>query len=235
MHLHIHRYIHRIFKWFHGKLWADTLIILLAIFSVGLLVFELSSPLMPHHIRFIHAIDIVITVVFMLDFFAGFYLAEKKLIYFKYNWPDILAAIPISDGIFRSMRVLRLMRLLRVLRVIARIRRIGEIADALAHGASQYIYLAAVTAWVILSGAIAFFTMEFGMNSRVHTFFDAVWWAVTTATTVGYGDIYPVTTTGRIIGMVLMFFGIGLVGTISGYAGSYFLEKRQKKQERKAL
>lgn len=225
-----HYYIHRTFNWFHAKLWVDCVIIFLAVASVGLLVFELSAKLLPHQVQWIHAIDVAITLTFMLDFLAGFYLAEKKITYFKHNWPDIVAAIPISDGLFRSLRVIRLIRLLRVIRVIARIRRMGEIADSLAHEGSHYVYLAAVTTWVILSGATAFFTMEFGLNPRVTSFFDAVWWAVVTSTTVGYGDIYPVTVTGRIIGMVLMFFGIGLVGTISGFVGSYFLEKRQKKR-----
>ena len=211
------------------NLWVDFGIILLTLVSVGLLVFELSADLLAEHVALIHTIDLIVALIFLSDFIIGMYLADSRKKYFKQNWPDLLASIPITEGMFRSLRALRILRLVRIIRVIARVRRIGVLADRMADKSSQYVYASAITAVVVLSGAVAFFSMEFGINPQVNNFFDAVWWAVVTATTVGYGDIYPITWEGRIIGMLLMIFGIGLVGTIAGFVGSHFLERKRGK------
>ncbi len=219
--------IKTVLNWIGTSLWIDITIVLLSIFSVGLLVFELSAHLVPEQIHLIHIIDLCISLIFLIDFLSGLYVADSKKSYLKQNWSDVLASIPISDGFFRSLRLLRIIRLIRVVRVVARIKRIAQIAEVVLDEGSKYIYLSAVTTWVILSGAVAFFSMEYHINSNVNNFFDALWWAIVTVTTVGYGDIYPVTWEGRIVGILLMFFGIGLVGTIAGFTGSYFMDRRQ--------
>lgn len=210
------------------NLGVDLVIILLALLSVGLLVFELSAKLLPEQIVLIQRIDLGIALIFLLDFAIGLHLAVSKKEYFLRNWPDLLASIPVSEGVFRSLRMLRMLRVVRVIRVISRIRRIGVAAEKVVDESSKYVYAASITGVVLLSGAVAFFSMEHGVNPQVHSFFDAVWWAVVTGTTVGYGDIYPITWEGRLVGMILMFFGIGLVGTVAGFAGSYFMERRYK-------
>ncbi|PKL37105.1 hypothetical protein CVV38_04460 [Candidatus Peregrinibacteria bacterium HGW-Peregrinibacteria-1] len=215
-----------ILKYLRENLWVNLAIIGLALLSVGLLVYELSADLLIEQVAFIHTLDLIIAMIFLLDFGAGLYLSESRKIYFKQNWPDLLASIPITGGIYRSFRVLRLLRLIRVVRIIARIRRVAVVADKIADNSSKYIYIASITATVILAGAVSFFSVEFGPNPNVANFFDAVWWAVVTATTVGYGDIFPITWEGRLIGMVLMFFGIGLVGTTAGLVGNHFLNRR---------
>jgi len=205
---------------------VDLAIILLSLVSVALLIFELSVKLMPDQILLIQRIDLVIAFVFLADFSIGMWLAKSRKQYFAQNWPDLLASIPVSEGVFRTLRMLRVLRLVRVIRVIARIRRIGVAAEKIADESSKYIYAVAITVVVLLSGAVAFFSMEHGINPQVHNFFDAVWWAVVTGTTVGYGDIYPITWEGRLVGMLLMFFGIGLVGTVAGFMGGYFMNRR---------
>jgi voltage-gated potassium channel len=209
-----------------STLWIDIATVILALISVGLLVFELSADLLAEQIILIQRIDLGISLVFLTDFIYGLYRAPSRKAYLKHHWPDLIASIPISSEIFRSARALRLIRLVRVIRVIARIRHIGIVADKVLDERGNYIYAAVVTAVIILSGAVAFFSMEFGINPNVNHFFDAIWWAVTTTTTVGYGDIIPFTTAGRLIGMILMFLGMGIVGGIAGVVGSRLMSKR---------
>jgi voltage-gated potassium channel len=81
---------------------------------------------------------------------------------------------------------------------------------------------------VIIAGALGFHYFEFGKNANVKTFFDSVWWAIVTTTTIGYGDIYPVTTGGRIVAIILIFTGISALGAFIAAVDAYFINKNRK-------
>lgn len=95
--------------------------------------------------------------------------------------------------------------------------------------------ISTVTLLTVFCGSFFFFVFESETNQFVDTFFDAVWWSVVTLTSLGYGDIYPVTTEGRVVGMFLMFFGIILIGVIAGSVTRHYFEVRSQKRERKKL
>jgi voltage-gated potassium channel len=76
--------------------------------------------------------------------------------------------------------------------------------------------LGSVILLTIFTGALGFFYAEQGVNPNLHSFRDSVWWAMVTVTTIGYGDIYPVTTAGRLIAVALMIIGIGTVSLFTG-------------------
>lgn len=84
----------------------------------------------------------------------------------------------------------------------------------------------------VLVGAFFFFIFEVDSNQFVDNFFDSVWWAVVTLTSLGYGDIYPVTTEGRIVGIFLMFFGVILIGVIAGSVSRHYFEERDAKRKK---
>jgi voltage-gated potassium channel len=87
---------------------------------------------------------------------------------------------------------------------------------------------------MLISSSIAILEVEKSPESNIKTAEDALWWAYTTITTVGYGDRYPVTTAGRLVGAVLMTVGVGLFATLAGFIGSHFLQPRDDEDDQAA-
>lgn len=208
----------------------EVLLVLLSLLSAALLVYEVSADLLQDQVAFIHTLDFVIALVFLLDFVIGFIRAESKWEYFKHNWFYLLAAIPITDEMYRSLRLLRVLRIVRAVRVAIRILRISRAAEHLVAGSSKYIYASTIATTVLLTAAVLLYSFEYGVNPNIKSFFDVIWLTVVTASTVGYGDIYPVTMEGRIVAMLLMVFGVASLGVIAGFVGSAISERKAQQK-----
>jgi len=85
-----------------------------------------------------------------------------------------------------------------------------------------------ITVLVVIFSAIAVLSVETAPESNIKTAEDAIWWTIVTITSVGYGDRYPVTSEGRLIGVLVMIVGVGLFGTYTGYIASLFTAARKK-------
>jgi len=133
----------------------------------------------------------------------------------------------------QSVRAIRLVRLLRLLRVVqaAAVAALGlrEAAEALRHRRFHFVVI--TTTVVVSLGAIGIFAVENGQNANIHSIGDALWWAVVTTTTVGYGDVSPVTTEGRLIAVGLMIIGIGFIGVFTASITSFFLQPEQEREQ----
>jgi voltage-gated potassium channel len=175
----------------------------------------------------IHIVDTFACAVFFVDFCIRFYRAESKLAFMKWGWIDLIACIP-------NLEVLRWGRLVRVLRVIRLLRGIRSVHKALAiifqnkmkSGAASVAF----TGFLLVAfSSVSILICERHGDANIKTAEDAVWWSGSTFTTVGYGDKYPVTTEGRVLGMILMVAGVGMFGGISGLAASFFLGGQDRK------
>jgi voltage-gated potassium channel len=161
-------------------------------------------------------IDILVWVVFVAEFIARLVLAERRVQYAGRHVPDVLmVALPV-------LRPLRLLRFLVLLRMINRR------ATASLHG-RIVAYVVASAGLVLLISALAVLEAErHNPQANITTFGDALWWAVTTMSTVGYGDRYPTTGDGRIIGAGLMVAGIALLGVITATFASWLIGQVRK-------
>ena len=98
---------------------------------------------------------------------------------------------------------------------------------------NKLFYLLFTAAGIIVIGSFVIFSVESQHpDSQINSMLDAVWWTVATSTTVGYGDIIPVTETGKIIAIFYMFFGIGILGLFISVLGTSFYKKRFEKEEK---
>ena len=92
--------------------------------------------------------------------------------------------------------------------------------------------VAVITVLIVIFSSISILTVEIAPESNIKTAEDAIWWTIVTVTTVGYGDKFPVTTEGRLIGVLVMIAGVGLFGTYTGYIASLFVSEQKKEDEK---
>ena len=169
------------------------------------------------------AMEVIITPVFVFDFVYRLLTAPSRRGYFiaARGWADLLACIP----------MLRVFRLFRVVRVIRLLRAYGPqriVADLSANRASAtfLVTIFLVILVVEIAGAAIYYVETGAPGSNIHSASDAIWWGLVTITTVGYGDRYPVTLWGRVIGVFLLFAGIGLFSVLTGFIANIFLAPR---------
>ncbi len=209
-----------------SEIFLDFGLVILAILSTGLLVFEINHDVTASTSTLISRLDLGIALIFLADFIYGFVKAKNKALFFRKRWYELLASIPITNTTTQVLRSLRLLRVLRIIRLMARMRRV---ADFYLDGPKFQLLSIILTVFtLVFMGAVAFHSYEFGVNQNIHNLFDSFWWAMVTVTTIGYGDIYPVTTAGRIVAMMLMIIGIGTIGTVVGSVATQFLKAEEE-------
>ena len=158
-------------------------------------------------------------VAFAADFAVRLVLTDDRVRYAWRHWYDVaLIVLPM-------LRPLRLLRLLAFARILNR-----SAANSLVGRVSTYVVGVAVVA--VGLGAVAMLDAEQDASgANIKTFGDALWWACTTVTTVGYGDRYPVTTEGRFIAVALMVVGIATVGAITASVATWMIAQVQRERD----
>jgi voltage-gated potassium channel len=163
---------------------------------------------------------VVITwVLFGLDYVVRMLLSRSRWKFITHNVGDLLVVVL---PMLRPLRLLRLLTLLSVLNRYAGDSLRGRVA----------IYVGGAVSLVIFVAALAVLDAERqSPDANITSFGDALWWATTTVTTVGYGDTFPLTTTGRFIAAGLMLAGIALLGVVTASIASWLLERVQQIEE----
>ena len=163
-------------------------------------------------------VNVALTVVFAAEFATRFLAARDRRAYLRGHWIDLVALVPTVRG----LRALRLLRLLRLVRAFAGVYRALNDLDRIArHRGLARLIVVWLAVMVVCS--VGFYLAENGASKWVTSPLDALWWGVVTLSTVGYGDVYPVTPEGKLFASALMILGIGLFGAITATMASYLV------------
>ena len=191
---------------------TEPLLTACAFLMVPLLVGPLAWDLTAREARIYLFLDVAIWAVFALDLATKTAISTNRVAYLRQHWVDVvLVAVPF----FRPLRVLRL--------AVYGFRAVGGIRRMLA---ADWLILYALGLLII--GATAVTTAEMGATgATIRSFPDALWWAVVTMTTVGYGDVSPVTPAGRVIAGGLMLAGIAIFGALTANLASWLVRTDQ--------
>ncbi|WP_102279192.1 ion transporter [[Lactobacillus] timonensis] len=199
----------------HWLITYNIWIAFLAVVSIILLVLDyahqINIAMAPYSI-----LDNVILALLAVDYFGRFFLAKDKKTFFKANIFDLLAIIPVNNlfYFFRLARIGRVFRLLKLLRIFRLVGLTGKLNKFLkTNGLIYYLYIS-LTVILIASSLYC-------ISEKV-TFSTALWWSITTATTVGYGDVSPTTRLGKVAALLLMLLGIGFIGMLTSSLTGFF-------------
>lgn len=191
---------------------AEVPLILLALAFLVAYAWPVLDPRVDADLRgFLSAVSWAVWAAFAADLLVRLALAEDRRRYALRHWYDVaLVALPL-------LRPLRLLRLLALIRILDR-----SAASSLA--GRVLVYVAGAATLAVGLGALAVLDAERDADgANITNFGDALWWASTTVTTVGYGDHFPVSTEGRLVALVLMVLGIGVVGAVTASVAAWIL------------
>lgn len=172
----------------------------------------------------------LIWVAFTLEYLVVVLLADRRLAYTRKAWLDvfiIVTSFPLLPGLLASVRLLRLARLGRVLRLLRLFRLAAVVTRGMAATRAIFTkrglaYIIVLTLLVALGIGGVFAILE-GSDLA-----DGLWWAIVTVTTVGYGDMFPITPAGRVAAALLMLLGIGFVALITASIAAHFVESQEE-------
>ena len=210
----------------------DVFMIVVIIFSILPLCFKQTSDVLS-------GIDFLCLLVFIVDYFLRWITADYKYnkksfssfirypfgIYAIIDIVSILPSISILNNGFKLLRIFRMARVFRAFKMFRYSKSIRIIASVFKKSRESLIAVGTLAVAYIVISALVVFSVE---PESFNNFFDAIYWATVSLTTVGYGDIYPITTIGRIVTMVSSIFGIAIVALPAGIITAGYMSEIDK-------
>jgi voltage-gated potassium channel len=198
----------------------------LIILSVITFSIETLPDLKPQTRVILNSIETFCVIIFTFEYLARIYVADSKpkFIFSFFGIIDLLAILPfyLSFGIdLRSLRLLRMFRLFRLFKMMRYNKAMKHFAEAMIVAKEQIILFMIITLMLIYFAAVGIYYFENqAQPEHFSSIFDSLWWSIVTLTTVGYGDVYPITVGGRIFTFFILLIGLGIVAIPTGIISS---------------
>jgi voltage-gated potassium channel len=185
------------------------------------------------------AIEVATVALFTVEYLVRIYVSDRRLafIFSFYGLVDLAAIAPfyIASGVdLRAVRVFRFLRLLRILKLARYSRAVKRFHRALRIAKEELVLFTAVAIILVYLSAVGIYYFENEAQPEdFKSVFHSLWWAVSTLTTVGYGDVYPVTLGGRVFTFFVLAVGLGIVAVPTGLVASALAQARREEMEEK--
>ena len=213
--------------------WTDIPLLIIAIGSLPLLLLEIiSHRLTSADKTFLLIVNLTVFLAYAVDYVVEFLVTPEKGRYVRSEWSSLLIVIAQLFAVLPAMSFLGFLRGARALRVVSSFTRIIGISMAsrsqgreiLKKRATSFAF--GLAGFTLITSAVGFTLAEdVGKDGRVHSFFDALWWSGATITTVGYGDIYPITAAGKIIALFTMLVGISTLAVVTAKIAQFLIKE----------
>lgn len=212
-----------------------------ALIIISIITFSIETlpNLSSNTIRILSIIETCIVSIFTLEYIIRIYVADKKLNYILsfYGIIDIIAIAPfyLSLGLdLRSLRILRMFRLFRLFKLVRYNSAIQRLLRAFYIAKEEIVLFGVVTIMLLYLSAVGIYYFENeAQPDKFQSIFHSFWWAVATLTTVGYGDVYPITIGGRIFTFIILMIGLGIVAVPAGLLASALSKARSEENQDK--
>lgn len=204
----------------------DFVIQFLIIVSLISFTVETIPNLSKRTIFWLNLIEIICVVIFTIEYLLRLFFADKKLrfVFSFYGLIDLFAILPfyLSSGIdLRSIRIFRLFRLFRAFKLFRYSKALQRFKDAFNSVKAELVLFVVATLFLLYVSSVGIYYFENeAQPENFSSIFHCLWWAVATLTTVGYGDVYPITIGGRIFTSIVVLIGIGIVAVPTGLIAS---------------
>lgn len=216
----------------------DIVLLIFIVLSVALVLLDSVASFHQHYIRYIRIAEWIITIAFTIEYVLRLYCVRNKLKYITsfFGIVDLLSILPTYLSLFivgtHYLIVIRALRLLRIFRILKLTEYLSEgstILSAVQRSFPKiFVFMFFVTILVIILGSVMY-VVEGSVNPSMNNIPRCIYWAIVTLTTVGYGDITPITYLGQFISMVIMLLGYAIIAVPTGIISAEFSRNAKKK------
>ena len=220
-----------------GLLWQTILVFLIIMDGILLFLTVISPNLKAGTLQNMGLFDLIVSIILLIVFIWRIKATKASTKeYFKANWSDIVALIPIYFITFQFLGIVYptpIIKILIIIKIIALYWFVRKVGDEVIkyQEKTRLVYAIAFFLVVFFFCSYVFYYAEHGVNPQVATFDDSIWFVLQTITTVGYGDIIPVTGLGRLMGVMSMFSALILTSIVTSVATFSLIEKFRKGTE----
>ena len=211
------------------------LLILLSLVTFSI---ETLPDLSERTIRLLYYLEVITVAIFTAEYLCRIYVADNKIkfIFSFFGIIDLMAILPfyLFLGIdLRSIRIMRLLRLFRAFKLLRYSHAIKRFHDALLIIKEELVLFFMVAFMVLYFAAVVIYYFENRAQPEAFSsIFQSLWWALATLTTVGYGDVYPVTVGGKIFTFFVLMVGLGVVAVPAGLVASALTSARNLERKK---